>query len=86
MEQLKQIIKFSSAFDKRHKDPSKDYGIHGVDLYMAVIGKKGAISFTLFTNWMLPEVQEEHQGKRSFEKLIEKPSPAGLWISRSALL
>ena len=47
------------AYNKRNPDPKKDYGVHGVELRMVLKGPKGAVQFVLFTNWMLPEVQQD---------------------------
>lgn len=47
------------AFDKRHPNPSRSYGIHGVEIHFTLIGEKGAVNFTIYTNWHLPKVQEE---------------------------
>ena len=57
MSTLKRIVKFAPAYDKRNPDPSKNYGVHGVELRMVLKGKEGAVQFLLFTNWMLPRVQ-----------------------------
>ena len=59
MEKLERITKFSPAFDRRDPDPNKNYGIHGVDLRMIVKGEHGAVQFVLYTEWMLPHVQDE---------------------------
>jgi len=56
---MEKIVKFYPAYDKRNPDPSKNYGIHGVDLRMILKGEKGAVQFVLYTNWHLPYVQEE---------------------------
>lgn len=52
-------VDFLPAFDKRHADPHRNYGIHGVDMRMTLIGSVGAISFSVFTNWHLPHVAAE---------------------------
>lgn len=52
-------IKFSPAFDKRHIDPSKNYGVHGVDCLWLLKGEKGVVQFKIFTNWYLPHIQEK---------------------------
>lgn len=52
------IIQFKPAFDKRDPDPSKNYGIHCMDIYMVLKGEKGAISFCIYTGWYLPQNQE----------------------------
>jgi hypothetical protein len=56
MSEFERIVYMSPAFDKRHSSPSKNYGVHGVDLRMVLKGPKGATQFELFTNWHLPHV------------------------------
>lgn len=80
---MEKIVTFSPAFDKRNPDPSKNYGIHGVDLRMILKGDKGAVQFVLYTNWHLPHVQEELYikavGKDSFYlNTMFSPLPADL--------
>ena len=60
---LRRIVRFLPAFDRRHPDPSKNYGIHGVEMVMYVAGPEGATQFKLFTNWHLPEVQIETEAR-----------------------
>jgi hypothetical protein len=52
-------IETEPAFDKRHPDPHKNYGVHGLTMRFLSIGPKGAIQFLLYTNWHLPHVQHE---------------------------
>jgi hypothetical protein len=47
------------AFDRRDPDPSKNYGIHGVELKMVLRGDAGAMQFIVYTNWQLPHVNAE---------------------------
>jgi hypothetical protein len=61
-------IEFRGAFDKRHTDPSKDYGVHGMDLRFVLIGPKGATQFLCYTGLHLPHVREELFRKRRGEK------------------
>jgi hypothetical protein len=70
---MERIVEITPAFDKRNKDPNKNYGIHGCELKMLVKGEKGAIQFVIYTNWMLPHVQKEFEGKDS---LFFLPMPA----------
>lgn len=56
---FERIVSFSPAYDRRHADPRKNYGIHGVVLRMVLKGPLGATQFVLFTNWQLPHVTEE---------------------------
>lgn len=51
------------AFDRRNTNPSQDYGIHGCELRMILVGPLGATQFVLFTNWQLPHVNQELQHK-----------------------
>lgn len=69
---MERIIEISPAFDKRHKDPSKDYGIHACDLRMVLKGELGAMQFVLYTGWYLPHVVEELSRKGG----LLKPLPA----------
>lgn len=52
---MEKIVELTPAWDKRHTEPSKDYGVHGVDLRMYLKGDKGAVQFVLSTGWLLPE-------------------------------
>ena len=80
--EFERMVKFYPAFDKRNPEPSKNYGVHGVDLLMVVKGDKGAVQFKLFTNWMLPHVVEERMNKPMFDdmdiKCFYMPQPADL--------
>ena len=60
---LRREVLFNPAFDKRDPNPSKNYGIHGVDMRMYLIGELGAVQFVLFTEWHLPHVQKELNAK-----------------------
>jgi len=77
---IEKIVKFNPAYDKRHPNPKKNYGIHGVELLFILKGKKGAVQFLLFTNWHLPHVQKELDSKSlgKFPYLFHKPQPADL--------
>lgn len=77
MSDWKQIVEFAPAYDKRNPDPSKNYGIHGVELRFILKGKKGAVQFVLFTNWMLPHVQEEQEAQHVGHTFCH-PMPADL--------
>lgn len=55
-ETLHRLVRFLPAYDRRDPDPAKDGGIHGVTIQFIVKGSRGATSFTVYTNWQLPEV------------------------------
>lgn len=53
---MEKIIKLLPAFDKRHKDPNKNYGVGGVKVMMILKGEEGAVHFIFNTGMMLPSV------------------------------
>ena len=80
---MEKLIKFYPALDKRSSNPSKNYGIHGVELRMILKGDKGAAQFVLYTNWQLPHVQRELNRKATgkdeeYIEAILNPMPADL--------
>lgn len=50
---------WQAAWDRRDPNPSKNYGIHGVEVSWIVKGPKGGICWSIFTHWMLPHVTRE---------------------------
>lgn len=81
---MEKIVSFSPAFDKRHADPAKNYGIHGVDIRFVLKGKSGAVQFLIYTNWHLPKVQNEMNAhalrscdKYAIESLLPMPADFG---------
>lgn len=64
-------IKFHPAYDKRDENPSKNYGIHGVEMRWLLKGTDGTVQFVVFTNWHLPHVMEE-QDQRITNKIPDK--------------
>jgi hypothetical protein len=80
-------ITFEPAFDKRNSDPTKNYGIHGVNVRFLYGDKnKGVVQFLLYTNWHLPNVRSEAKNDPSSIVAIERypfefwqaPMPADL--------
>jgi hypothetical protein len=67
---FEKIIKFEPAFDKRDPDPSKNYGIHGVELGFYLKGPHGTVQFKLFTNWHVPGVRKERE---TDDSLLQSP-------------
>ena len=55
---MERIFKMSPAFDKRHTEPSKNYGIHSATLFMCVKNEQGAVIFSMSTEWFLPETND----------------------------
>lgn len=58
---MERIVEILPAFDKRHSDPAKNYGVHGVEMRFLLKGDLGTVQFVLYTNWQLPAVQEWHE-------------------------
>lgn len=52
-------IVISGAYDKRHEDPSKNYGVHGMDMKFYLIGPKGAVQFIFYSAQHLRHVADE---------------------------
>ena len=78
---MERKIVFRPAFDRRDPDPSKNYGIHGMEIQFQLIGDGEGITYTIFTNWMLPHVQEETDSRpvdHRFPYLFHKPQSAGM--------
>ena len=77
---LERIIKFRPAFDRRHPDPNKNYGVHGVEMKWVLKGAKGAVQFVVFTNWHLPHVTEMLDARldRTYPHLSCHPQPSDL--------
>ena len=69
------IVLWIPAFDRRDPEPSKNYGIHGMELRFVLKGERGATQFVLFTNWMLPHLRH---GDKSVLGFICEPLPADL--------
>jgi len=77
---FEKTVTFRPAYDKRHPNPSKNYGIHGVEILFLLKGKKGAVQFLISTSWQLPHVQKEMDALPlgQFPYLHHKPMPADL--------
>lgn len=71
------LVIFDAAYDRRHPDPSKNYGIHGVTLRMLLRGPEGVAQFVLFTNWHVPVVQAELATQPS-DHVLCQPMPADI--------
>ena len=72
---MEKLVQFEAAYDKRDPDPSKNCGVHGVNIRFILRGKEGAVQFLIFTNWMLPQVQRERDSEplTRFPYMFHKP-------------
>ena len=66
----KRIVDFSPAFDRRHKDPKKNYGVCAVQIRFVLKGDKGAVQLLLGTTWYLPETIKEYNTKGVNGKVV----------------
>lgn len=73
---LTREIKWRPAFDKRNPDPNKNYGIHGAEMAWYLKGPEGAIQFVIYTNWHLPHVRAEGEGR--WEPFMWQPEAADI--------
>ena len=62
---FEKIYRVRLPFDGRHKDPNKNYGIHGFDIWFILKGPKGAIEFSISLGLFLPHVEKELKLKYS---------------------
>lgn len=85
MTEFERIVRFRPAFSRRDPDPAKDYGVHGVEIHFGLRGPDGAVTFVLYTGWLLPETVgtpdagEPLGGWRYGKALVERgsyPMPA----------
>lgn len=51
--EFERAIEFSPAWDKRHNNPKKDYGIHCMDMRFILKGPLGITQFCIYTGWFL---------------------------------
>lgn len=54
--QFERIQRVKLPFDRRHSDPKKNYGIHGLDIWFILKGSKGATQFMFTVDAQLPHV------------------------------
>lgn len=52
-------VEFQAAFDKRHPNPSKNYGVGAVVLRFILIGERGAMQFVCSTGMYPKHVTDE---------------------------
>lgn len=62
-EKFEKITKVRLPFDRRHKDPSQNYGVSGLSIWFILKGKKGAVQFQCyFHDAVLPHVKKSSVG------------------------
>lgn len=63
MEEFQKITQVRLPFDRRHSDASKNYGIHGLDVWFILRGPKGAVQYAVTFPVYLPNVEKEYVNK-----------------------
>lgn len=76
---MERITRMNAAYDKRSKDPKKDFGIHCVQVYMVLKGKLGAVHFTFSTGMFLPETYDRLASENALTP--QKFSESGDWFA-----
>jgi hypothetical protein len=56
---FERIVQVQAPYDRRHPDPKKNCGIHGMTLRFILKGKKGATQFVFYTAQHLRHVADE---------------------------
>lgn len=84
-DKLERLVTILPAWDKRHKNPSKNYGVHCCDLRMVLKGPKGAVQFILYTGWDLPHVTEEYGVREPMPADLGYHSPTPMWEDQTPM-
>jgi hypothetical protein len=64
-------VRFYPAWD--HRD--KGGGVHGVEIRFVLQDERGAIEYVLYTDWMLPAVEEWHTALRQANPSLNPTRP-----------
>jgi hypothetical protein len=56
-------LSMTPPYDRRHTDPSKNYGVHGVDLRLLLVKDKQAVQFVAYLPVYLPQTLDFWQGQ-----------------------
>lgn len=62
---MEKITNVRLPFDFRSNEPEKNFGIHGLDIWFILKGKKGAVQFLVNFGIYLPHVIKEQPGLKS---------------------
>lgn len=78
---MKKLVTFKPGFDRRDPDPSRNYGIHGMEIRFTLKNYKGVVQFILFTNWLPAGGSPD---LKWFEKVLSteiKDSPGPMFVT-----
>ncbi len=78
MDKLDRTVSISSAYDKTHTDPKKNYGVGACRITFLVQGPEGAVQFVIGTNWYLPKTQRSQRAwQQDYNRKFDKIAPDG---------
>ena len=63
---MEQLIEWTPAYDKRHADDNKNYGICSMGIKFLLKGELGVVQFYMLSGWYLPHVREEYRNRPGF--------------------
>jgi len=79
MEKFEKIVEFTAAWDKRTNNIKTNSGISPVEIYFVLKGPKGAVHFSVMTDWFLPQNMEQKIGLLTILK-DRLSSPMGMTV------
>jgi len=87
MEKFEKIVVFTPAYDKRTNNPKTNAGIASVEIHFVLKGPKGAVHFSIMTDWFLPKNQKELRVGPFFSltRAGEKVKPMGMGVGYHSL-
>lgn len=76
---LERAVHFYPAWDKRDPDdPSKNYGICGVEMHFRLSGPHGCVQFNTLTNWYLPGAHHSFKPVRGYNGVVASIGTEGI--------
>ena len=63
---MEQRIEWTPAFDRRHADDSKNYGIGSMSIKFLLKGELGTVQFYILSGWYLRHVRKEYKNHPGF--------------------
>lgn len=78
---FEKIVNVKPAYDKRNPNPAKNFGIGACKIRFILKGPKGAVQFQIGTDWYLPHVQKELEGR---VRSLNGVNPEGLDVGYHA--
>ena len=83
--EFKRIMQFSMPFDRRDLDPSKNYGIHGMENYYILEKDKKAVQFVVYLPVYLDHVAEELHSQKVIAADVVYHSSVPMYEGQSSM-